>query len=93
MNLPGDKEDNPSNQSVPDSSSSDKEVTWHVDRAEAVAGAEGKVKTDVGRKAQGGNSSNSGTRAARVVAETYAQVLKKPKEDHQNVDQDKAKRE
>ena len=93
MNLHGDKEDNPSNQSVPDSSSSDKEAKCLVDRAEAVAGADGKVKADVGRKAQEGNSSNSGTRAARVVTETYTQVLKKPKRDHQNMDQDKAKRQ
>ena len=93
MNLPMRKGDKSANQSVRDSSSSDKEATWHVDRVEAVAGAEGKVKADVGRKAQGGNSSNSGTRAARVVTETYTQVLKKPKRDHQNMDQDKAKRQ
>ena len=56
MNLPGDKEDNSASQSVPDSSSSHREATLHVDRAEAVAGLGGKVKADVGRKAKGGRS-------------------------------------
>ena len=56
MNLPMHKGDKSSNQSVPDSSSSDKEDTWHVDQVEAVAGADGKVKADVGRKAKGGRS-------------------------------------
>ena len=56
MNLPMYKTDKSANQSVPDSSSSDKEDTWHVDQVEAVAGADGKVKADVGRKAKGGRS-------------------------------------
>ena len=56
MNLPMYKTDKSANQSVPDSSSSDKEATWHVDQVEAVAGADGKVKADVGRKAKGGRS-------------------------------------
>ena len=92
MNLPGDKEDNSASQSVPDSSSSDREATWHVHRAEAVEGVEGKIKADVNREAKRGNSSNSGTRSAPVVDETYAQVQKKPKGDHKNKELDKAKR-
>ena len=56
MNLPMYKTDKSANQSVPDSSSSDKEDTWHVDQVEAVEGADGKVKADVGRNAKGGRS-------------------------------------
>ena len=56
MNLPKGRGDKSSNQSVPDSSSSDKEATSHVHRVEAAAGADGKVKADVDRKAKGGRS-------------------------------------
>ena len=91
--MPGGKEDNCANLSVPDSSGSDKEATLHGDSTDAVAGAEGKVNANVGRKAKGSNCPNSGRSAAGGVDETYAKVLKKPKGDHQAKDQSKAKRQ